>query len=219
LSDDVVALIALREEERRRLMRASLAEVPFDGWSRRSLAAGAAAADMVEADVDRLFPRGPVEMIEFWNVEADRAVEVAFAAVDPVAMRVRERVAFGVRARLDYAERDVEAVRRALAVLALPANAALGSTLLWRTADTIWWCAGDTATDWNFYSKRGLLCGVYATTLLYWLDDRSPGREATWAFLDRRIADVMALPKAIGRLRERARAMIGPLAGLGAARR
>ena len=59
----------------------------------------------------------------------------------------------------------------------------------------MWYAAGDTSTDFNFYTKRATLAGVYSSTLLYWLNDRSPGGEATWGFLDRRIDDVMKIEK------------------------
>ena len=84
-----------------------------------------------------------------------------------------------------------EAVRRALALLSLPFNAPLALKLLYKTVDALWYAAGDTSTDFNFYTKRATLAGVYSSTLLYWLNDRSPDSEATWAFLDRRVDDVM----------------------------
>jgi ubiquinone biosynthesis protein COQ9 len=86
-------------------------------------------------------------------------------------------------------------VRRALALLSLPFNAPLALKLLYNTVDALWYAAGDTSTDFNFYTKRATLAGVYSSTLLYWLNDRTPGSEATWAFLDRRIEDVMKIEK------------------------
>ena len=95
-----------------------------------------------------------------------------------------------------------EAVRRALSVLAMPPHAALGLRLVYETVDGIWYAAGDTATDFSFYTKRATLAGVYGATLLYWLDDRSDGFADTQAFLDRRLADVAHLTKARARLDE-----------------
>jgi ubiquinone biosynthesis protein COQ9 len=89
-----------------------------------------------------------------------------------------------------------------LSVLALPQNTALGLKLLYETVDCMWHAAGDTATDWNFYTKRGLLAGVYSATVLYWLDDRSPGSTETRAFFQRRLADVMSIPRVTKRLGE-----------------
>src|SRR5881392_4319354 len=91
--------------------------------------------------------------------------------------------------------------RRAAAFLTLPQNAPTAMTLLYRTVDRMWYAAGDTSTDFNFYTKRAILAGVYSSTLLYWLNDRSEGGEATWAFLDRRINDVMKFEELKSRVR------------------
>ena len=112
-------------------------------------------------------------------------------------MRVRDRIAAGVRTRLEILAPHREAVRRGLAFLALPQNAAQGVTCLNRSVDCLWYAAGDRATDYNFYSKRLLLAGVLSSTTVYWLNDRSEGAAQTWAFLDRRIDEVL---KAGGRL-------------------
>jgi ubiquinone biosynthesis protein COQ9 len=110
-------------------------------------------------------------------------------------LKMRDRIKFAVRSRIELHTGSKEAARRALALLALPLNSALGLKLLYRTADAMWYAAGDTSADFNFYTKRAILAGVYSSTLLYWLNDRSPGNEATWRFLDRRIDDVMKFEK------------------------
>ena len=188
------------EETRRRLLKATLTHVPFDGWTGAAMLVGARDLGLSPAEAVNAFPGGAVEMIEFMSLEADRRMLEALEREDLAALKVRGRVAIGVRRRLELYAVDREAIRRALAVLALPQNGPLALRLLYRTVDAIWYAAGDTATDFNFYTKRALLAGVYGSTLLAWLDDRSPEFEETWSFLDRRIADAMGLPQAAQRL-------------------
>ena len=114
-------------------------------------------------------------------------------------MKVRDKVAAGVRARLEILEPHKEAVRRGLSFLALPLNGPLGLKLLYNTVDAIWYAAGDRATDYNFYTKRTLLSGVYSSTLLFWLNDKSEGHEASWAFLERRIDEVLKIGGTLGK--------------------
>jgi ubiquinone biosynthesis protein COQ9 len=185
---------------KRKLLAAMLPHVPFDGWSGAVILRAATESGIDAAMVPRLFPNGPLDAVKFWIAEADRAMLAELGLRDLAAMKVRERVATAVRIRLESQAPHREAVRRALALLALPPNAAAGLTSLYRTVDAIWQVAGDTATDWNFYTKRLLLAGVYGTTLLFWLDDKSEGFAATWAFLERRLADVMRIQKARGAL-------------------
>jgi ubiquinone biosynthesis protein COQ9 len=185
---------------RRAILAAALPHVPFDGWSRAALEAGGRDAGFDATETLRAFPGGALEAIRFWSVDADRAMLEALAAQDLTGLRVRERIAAAIRARLHAVAPHREALRRAIGVMALPQNAPRAAELTWRTVDAIWWAAGDTATDWNFYTKRALLAGVYGATLLRFLEDRSDGSADTWAFLDRRIADALRLPQALGRV-------------------
>jgi ubiquinone biosynthesis protein COQ9 len=190
------------EAARAAIVLAALGHVPFDGWTHDTLRLAAKDAGYDPVTALRVFPGGPVEAVECWTALADRRMLLALDGAEFAALKVREKVALAVRKRLEAVAPHKEAVRRALGLLALPHNAPVAAKTLWRTVDAIWYAAGDTATDFNYYTKRGLLSGVYSATLLYWLEDKSEGSVATWAFLDRRIADVMRVPQALGRLRE-----------------
>jgi ubiquinone biosynthesis protein COQ9 len=173
----------------------------FDGWSDVALAAAAAELG-VPADRARLaFKEGPVQMIDAWFDAVDRAMLVAFPPERIEAMKIRERIRELVLFRLELILPQREALRRALSILAMPRNLPLGARLAWRTADRVWRLAGDIATDFNHYSKRTILIGVYGSTSLVFLDDESEDLAATRAFLDRRIDDVMAFEKAKARWR------------------
>lgn len=187
------------EATRRKLLDASLAHVAFDGWSEAAIAEGARDLGLSPAEALNAFPGGPRELLRAFHEDIDRQMLARLEAADLESLRVRDRVALAVRTRLELLEPQAEAVRRGLAYLALPHNAPLASRLVWRTADAIWYAAGDTATDYNYYTKRSLLCGVYSATLLYWLNDRSEGHAATWAFLDRRLDTVIRLGGRIGK--------------------
>ena len=122
-------------------------------------------------------------------------MEDKLAHIDLSSMRVRDRVATGVMIRLREIEEHKEAVRKSLMYLASPMRSKLALKSLYNTVDMIWYAAGDQATDFNYYSKRFLLAGVYSATLLYWLDDHSEDSEATRAYLNRRLDQVMMIPK------------------------
>lgn len=200
-----------REALRRRLLAAALPHVPFDGWTETALLAAARDIGVSRPLALNAFPGGPAEMIAFYNREADRRMLEALEREDLAALKVRERVARAVRLRLEQNAAHREAIRRGIGFLALPQNAALGARILYRTVDAIWYAAGDRATDFNFYTKRGLLAAVYGATVLYWLNDRSEGFAESWAFLDRRIADAMRAPKLLGRLARLGEALPNPL--------
>ena len=182
-------------DEIRDLLAPSIAaNAAFDGWgdAARDMAADGAAVDR---DVAALaFAGGAVDMIDVWFAEIDRAMIAAVP--DIAALKIRERIAALVEARLTAMAADRESLRRALAILALPTNLARAARLGWRTVDLIWRTAGDTATDYNHYTKRAILLGVYGTTVTVFLDDDSEDFAETRAFLARRIEGIMRFEKA-----------------------
>lgn len=186
-------------------LRAALAPlVPahagFDGWSEKALAAAAAGELGIAADRARLaFPEGAPQMIGAWFDAIDKAMVEAFPEDRIAALKVRERIRDLVLFRLESARPYREALRRAVAILAMPQNAPVAVKLAWRSADRMWRLAGDGATDFNHYSKRAILVGVYASTLLVFLDDGGEDLAETRAFLDRRIEGVMRFEKAKAR--------------------
>ena len=187
-------------DELRAALAPSLARhAAFDGWSPEALARAAAELG-VPADRARLaFPGGPAEMVDAWFDSIDIAMAEAFPPERIAALKIRERIRDLVLFRLTAIQPQREALRRALAILAMPQNALAGARLAWRSADRIWRLAGDTATDFNHYSKRTILIGVYGSTSLVFLDDESDDLAETRAFLDRRIDGVMRFEKAKAR--------------------
>lgn len=190
---DVDALIRRQDA----LIEAALPHIAFDGWSMLALRAAAKDLDTSMSDLALLFPGGVPEAVSHFLDWTDRQMLAALAEQDLLACRVPDRITRAIKTRLDQAEPHKEAVRRTLAWLSLPQNAPLAASSLYRTVDAIWYAAGDKATDFNYYTKRATLAGVYSTTLLYWLYDGSEGHRESWAFLERRLGDVGR----IGRLR------------------
>ncbi len=171
------------------------ANAVFDGWSGKALEAAASELG-VPADRARLcFPGGAVEMIDAWFDAIDLAMARAFPLERISKMKIRERIRELVLYRIGAINPHKEALRRALAILAHPQNAMTAARLAWRAADRMWRIAGDRATDFNHYSKRGILSALYMSTLLVYLDDDSDDISATRGFLDRRIDDVMKFEK------------------------
>jgi ubiquinone biosynthesis protein COQ9 len=185
-----------------RILDAALMHVPFDGWSEPTFRSAASDAEVRPEEARAIFPRGAVDLAVAFHRRGDRQMADALKATDLDAMRFRDRVSHAVKLRLDLVEPHKEAVRRGVTLFTLPMHAADGARALWETADTIWTALGDTSDDLNWYSKRAILSGVYSSTVLYWLGDQSAGHGATWAFLDRRIEDVMRIETVKKHVRE-----------------
>jgi ubiquinone biosynthesis protein COQ9 len=186
-----------RMPERDAAIEAMLPHIPFDGWTKRALKAGIRDAGMPADEADLLFPLGAVDMIETFSDLADRRMEEG--AADLLEARLPARVRAVIALRLQQNRPHKEAIRRALAVLALPRNAKAAAATTARTVDAILHTAGDRSADFSWYTKRAILAGIYGTTLLYWLRDPSEDDAATLEFLDRRLTGLGRVRRIRGR--------------------
>lgn len=183
-----------RSGERDAAVMAMVPLVPVLGWTVEALVTGAG------QDADLLFPGGPADMVEAWTDLADRQMEADAAALDMGGMGLTARVRTVIVLRLERQDPYKVAVRQGLAVLMARGRGVLGARMLGRTVDSIWHGAGDSSTDFSWYTKRAILAGVYGAVLLFWLQDTSAGNVETLAFLDRRLAGLGRIGKAKARM-------------------
>jgi len=183
------------ERIRERIALAVGENAVFDGWTAKAVDSAAAQAGVDQAQARLAFPKTQPAMIDAYIQAVDREMVKRLTPAKLGKMKIREKIRSLVWARLEIMGPAREAVRTALAILAMPQNVPLGMRIGWRTADLMWRAAGDTSTDYNHYTKRLTLGAVYGSTLLAWLDDNSEGWAETAAFLDRRIDNVMQFEK------------------------
>lgn len=202
------------EVNRAAILERALEHAAFDGWTGGTLTRAVREAGLPEGADALYFPRGPIDAIDFWNLQADRAMAETLAAMDLAGLKVRQRIEEAVMARLAPARPHREAARRAAGRLALPDSGGTGPRILWRAADAMWRAVGDPSTDFNFYTKRATLSAVFAATFPVFLDDREPDLAQTRAFLRRRIENVMQFEKAKAQVRRMRGSLPDPLAFL-----
>src|SRR5581483_3771150 len=184
------------------VLAAALKDAAFDGFTDSVLAKAGKDAGADKEALARLFPGGPLSLVEYFSHSVDAEMETILAGLDLPKRKIRERIKLAVLTRLSILKPNKEAARRAAALLSLPMNAALGAKLMYTTVDAIWRAAGDTSTDFNFYTKRGILAGVYGSTLVRWFNDAGDDESATEKFLDDRIENVMQLEKLKAKAKE-----------------
>ena len=204
-------------DPKQQLLQAALAHVPFDGWSDVTFRAAMEESGVEPGVAHTACPRGAVDLALAYHAAGDQQMLDRLAETDLSELRFRDRIARAVQLRLEAVE-DKELVRRGMALFSLPIYAGDGAQAVWGTCDKIWTALGDTSDDINWYTKRATLSGVYGSTVLYWLGDDSPEHEKTWAFLDRRIDDVMQIEKVKAQIRENkvlSQVLAAPLSVLG----
>jgi ubiquinone biosynthesis protein COQ9 len=171
------------------VLDAALTLIPTEGWTRPMTERAGAAVGLSAGETELLLPHGPADLAALLSRRHDAAALAALGEIDPASLKIRERIARALGARIAAAAADEPAVKRLLGFLALPGNFALGAKLAWESADALWRWAGDTATDENHYSKRAILVGILAAALPLRLHS---GEEAAKVFVEARIDNVMA---------------------------
>lgn len=187
---------------KQQILEAALGHVVFDGWTDTILTAAAEECGVPTDDARMLFPRGGVDLALAFHAWGDAEMVKRLEAADLNAMRVREKITFAVRTRLEVIEDHKEAVRRGTTLFALPIYATDGARAIWQTCDAIWEGLHDPSEDLNWYTKRATLAGVHSSTVLFWLGDTTEDNAATWDFLDRRIENVMQIEKLKARVND-----------------
>lgn len=203
------------ERLRRQLALAVGENAVFDGWTRQAVDSAARRLGIDPGQARLAMPKSQSGLIEVYIQEVDRRLEAYFTPERLAKFKVREKIRALIWRRLEIMAPAREAVRRALAILALPQNIPLALTISWRTADLMWRIAGDTSTDFNHYTKRMTLGAVYGSTLLIWLDDTSEGWSETAGFLERRIEDVMKIERVKAQWRGSSEQRLSPSRFLG----
>jgi len=187
------------------VLMAALAHAPFDGFTDKVLERAGKETGASKAALSQLFPEGPLSLVEAFSDWADRQMDARLADANLPAKKIRDRIRTAVLTRLDILRPHKEAARRAGAFLTLPPHAPLALKLLYRTTDAMWRAAGDSATDFNFYTKRAILGGVYSATLMRWFNDDGEDEAETHAFLANRIEDVMRFEKFKAEMKKQAK--------------
>ena len=204
-----------KDRNRAAILKAALPHVAFDGWTPALMRAAAEEAGIGHEAMRVAFPGGVNDLIDYFLADGDRRMEASLAKRGLDNMKIREKVTLAVRTRIEVDADHREALRRAITYATLPVAGALGPRSLYRTVDAIWRAVGDSSADFNFYTKRAILAAVYSAVTLHWLGDETEDFSDTWAFLDRRIEDVMRIEKAKAQLKGFAEKLPDPVGLMG----
>lgn len=178
-----------------KILYAFLKQVVHHGWCEKALLEAAKALGQDEMMAYALFPQKELEALNVWARDTSDEMMRKLKKLDLEAMKVRMRIFWAVRVYLTLLEGHKKAASKAFLFLCHPRHATQVPPLLYEITHNMWCAAGDTSTDYNFYTKRLLLAGVFSTTFLYWLQDTSPENHETWKFLEKRIENVLLLQK------------------------
>lgn len=176
---------------RSNLLLPFLNHAAFDGWNDKALEQAALEIGEPQAAGLLAFPAGAADVWCYYLETITDQMESGLAGTSLEELKIRERIALMVRTHLTLQAEYQEALRHASVLYMSPVKPVIAGSSLWKMVDRMWYLAGDRATDYNHYSKRTLLMGVYVSTFYAWLQDQSEDFKESWDYLDRRIENVM----------------------------
>lgn len=180
---------------RNQVIEAALPDILFDGWSLQTIEAAAAKEGIEPSAVKAAFPHGLTDILDSFANYADDQMMEALSDTSPDDLRIRDRIKTALVARFTYLNDHKEITKDTLKFWLNPLRKPRAAKIVWRTADRIWDWAGDTATDYNRYTKRSLLCGIIASATIAWLNDDTADMSKTKRFIEDRINNVMMIEK------------------------
>ncbi len=183
------------EDTQTRVLDAVLPDVIFDGWSDEAFAQALKKAEIPEQNAKLAFPRGLIDLVSAFHRFADREMLEELPKRIGLSTSIGKNIKAAVMLRLEIANQNKDAVRRAAAFFALPHHLPIGTALLWGTVDEIWNAVGVHDRGLSHYTRRASLVAIYSATLMFWLQDDDGTLKDIEAFLDRRLADQMKIGK------------------------
>ena len=180
---------------KQKLVDQAIKNVIFEGWTWNAINSSASFLDIEKDALKEILPNGPRDLVREFVTSLDSQMLARISKLKLEGMPIRMRIYTAVKIRIELYKHYKEQIRGLISYLSFPGNITFGTSLTFKTVSKIWYAVGDESTDFSYYTKRGLLTAIYSATLLYWLSDDSKDSEDTWSFLERRIEDVMKIPK------------------------
>ena len=147
-----------------------------------------------EEEVRALFSKGYRSLLELYLFNADQEMIKSCNKIDLIKMKTHERIREIILLKLKINAKDKNLFKRTFFTLMLPQHFNIATSSLYRTVDHIWYIAGDKSTNFNFYTKRLILAGIYSSTVFYWIDGDKTFEQIK-DFLNNQLKQVSKIPK------------------------
>jgi ubiquinone biosynthesis protein COQ9 len=164
----------------------------LDGWNNDSLGQSIEEAGFGAEDQNLIFPNAIHSLTDFFIEQGNEEFLIKSKKINFSELRVRNKIKELVRLRL-LIESDNKNALRALLTISKGRRIPALVKNAYKISDLMWSCAGDSSTDFNFYTKRAILSKVFTRTLIYFISDQSKNNEKSWDFLDDQIEKVMKI--------------------------
>jgi len=136
-----------------------------------------------------LFTHGEAQMLqELEDWQDDCMLEELTKQLWP--KKIREQIALALEIRImNIVSKNV--LTNISAAFMVPQNILAGNESACSSCDLIWKYAGDKSTDFNYYTKRGLLLPVYLSARAFYIADNSKNHQDTKEFIKNALDNII----------------------------
>ena len=150
-------------------------------------------------ETDLLFPQGNIDLIKFALEQLNNDLEVYCRQIDLIRLPIHKRIREVLLSKISLMNKDKLFYRSIFLNLLIPKKNFSLSSQLYNSVDQLWFIAGDSSTDFNFYTKRLILSGIYSRVMLFFFNNNN--QEELENILDESLKRVSKIPEIKSKLK------------------
>ena len=165
--------------------------VSIEGWS-SEIFSKLQKQNIEKNDLFYFFPDGYIDLLEYALQNINEKLEYKLKKINLINFPINKRIKKILLLRFDILNEDKEFYKKTFNHLFLPTNNKISKKNLYNSVSTMWYLAGDNSTDFNFYTKRLILSGVYTNALFVFFSKEMKHVEEN---IDKNLKRISKIPK------------------------
>ena len=144
-------------------------------------------------ETELLFPEGNIDFIKFTLEQLNNELEEYCREIDLIRLPVHKRIKKVLLSKISLMNKNKVFYRSIFLNLLIPKKNFSLPSQLYNSVDQIWFIAGDSSTDFNFYTKRLILSVIYSRIMLFFFNNNN--QEELENILDESLRRVSKIPE------------------------
>ena len=126
-------------------------------------------------EIELLFPDGNVDLIKFVLEQLNSELEDYCKNIDLIRLPIHKRIKKVLLSKIFLLNKDKLFYKNIFLNLLIPKRHFSLPKQLYNSVDQIWFIVGDSSVDFNFYTKRLILSGIYLRIMLFFFNNDDQG--------------------------------------------
>ena len=124
-------------------------------------------------EMNLLFPGGKNDFLYFVLEQLNIDLENYCKKLDLIRLPVHKRIRKILLSKINIMDKEKKFYKKIFLNLLIPKKNFSLPIKLYKSVDQIWFIAGDTSVDFNFYTKRLILAGIYSRVIFFFFNNNN----------------------------------------------